>query len=1763
MAEHGGGGRKSVHLKSGDRNVMLLDNGPLVVAPPPTPVKPPTAPPPPPGGAAGDGKAAGGGGKAGGGDGKGGKGLADPLAEGAGGAAAAADGRRRRGPTTHEPGAGGMNDPLAHEGAEGGRDGGFGRGGEGGDPLGDAGGDRDLEPGKIYISHKWSVNTQEWIQRWIGMFDRAGLSYMQSDMGSDAYIDALEYHIARCEYCVLLVTREFAVSVHGHQSRQHKEVKWAMKHRCRIVPILHKDLVGSSPFYDPPGSHVAKSGSALSDAEKSHLAHACRPLQQFVEKDLHDVFFTKVLSRLGRKSKSYDITQVKELLELAGLTRAFELLTLGKQYGGAGVQTVSDLKKLFADDRHAAEPNTSTSAGLWSYKLQLSAAEESRLRSTMGGWHALSCMPHWMRHGELSVACALAGALDDQIIARFGVLDMSSLGSAGLMGEGGGMTVARFVGEYAGLWQRDAPRSNSPGPGASPGGAGAGNAPQQPPGVFLTHLSIEGCSVGSRGAVVLLDALAVGKVALQHFDLAKNGLDHQAVPTLVKFLRTCNTLESLRLSENPIGDLSGTSLMQCLGRYPGRLAQLDLARVNVGQQSIKALAQAVTNCRTLKRLVLAGNGLSGRVLGGLCGALFAGGVEMLDISDNPVGLDFAVALSAAATAAVTAAVAEAAAAALAAAEAAPPASAAATPQTTSSGAAPPAAAAGSSAPTPSPPVVPRLAFSRQISFAGSSLAASAASEVVPVAPGPSLLILADTNLGPDGMQALCGALRQCGGLHGLSLPRNALSYDGLAALAGLMAGFGGQQLSTLTTLDLGGNFLPSDGVASLASALRRLPGLKVLSLEGCGLSGPEVAVVCEAVRVSDRVLDLLGKVMLGVINPHSSVQQGTIPGISGPNEVMLGLQDSMLDLLAARGGRFSLVNIDAYGGVEAVCGLPQGTTMKVLPDTPSMLLRWMLQHGHLRSLLLHGLEALSLAREGDRRGLARFQQQLQEMRGAGCKLRALNVGQNCLPPEAGTGIAVMLCFNSSLQDLQLRGSSCDRSTFKAFEQWHKVIKGFQEALPCAPALTALDATAAGITDACSAGFRRLLECSASLRHLRLDRNRLNQPAMQILAPALTTQPALLSLSMDACCDEAPAMAAAVHVLGGNLRLQRVSLRGCFLDGAIGKGLAAAVAKHPNLTALSLGGAMRYKIGDDGATALGRALRSSLRLASVNLAVVGLADGAGTSALAAALASNNRLKEVDLSGNSIGPHGGQQLVSALQQRSIRLQRLALDGNVRVPPHTLRAAMNMCTPAVADRKGVQDFSGGSISAGPPPHDWGPFNPIGDALPGGPGGGGGGGGGGGSGPGGTPAGSTVPVLMLRSKSSTGLQALLSPRFLSTSSPRGPNLTSGGGGEGGPRPPVSGHASLRSRNGVTLGSAAATTEPGGGSAPASPRGGGAAARRPGSAPRGRSNLGGTGGGGGGSPARRRGGAAGSGGGAGGGGGDMEDPLADDDDLMSNAGGPGTSRRASPRRGGGGMGVMEDPLADDGGGAVLMRSQSGLSPARTPRRRGASTSAVPGSLQPQSSTPLSINLSGVLSGALSGALPDPTAPPPGSPNMSERGSGGGRLTPRSRVPVSREPSQQWAERLGAGGGPPLKMSPRDSAPASSPDSHSPMYSPRGTAAFTRSATTGFVGTAGGGTGTGADGGGMFPTPPTARHMSLRQLAVEGSAAAAAAAGSPTAMLSPRGGGSGSGVGPGGAPESPGSGGARPRSAATGASPARLPPGSPRESSGSRQRLLS
>lgn len=53
----------------------------------------------------------------------------------------------------------------------------------------------------------------------------------------------------------------------------------------------------------------------------------------------------------------------------------------------------------------------------------------------------------------------------------------------------------------------------------------------------------QGCLIGSRGSVALLEALCAGKVAVQHLDLGRNGLDHQVRP---RVLRSTHAVHSVR-----------------------------------------------------------------------------------------------------------------------------------------------------------------------------------------------------------------------------------------------------------------------------------------------------------------------------------------------------------------------------------------------------------------------------------------------------------------------------------------------------------------------------------------------------------------------------------------------------------------------------------------------------------------------------------------------------------------------------------------------------------------------------------------------------------------------------------------------------------------------------------------------------------------------------------------------------------------------------------------------------------------------------------------------------------------------------------------------------------------------------------------------------------------------------------------------------------------------------------------------------------------
>lgn len=81
---------------------------------------------------------------------------------------------------------------------------------------------------------------------------------------------------------------------------------------------------------------------------------------------------------------------------------------------------------------------------------------------------------------------------------------------------------------------------------------------------------------------------------------------------------------------------------------------------------------------------------------------------------------------------------------------------------------------------------------------------------------------------------LCAALRQCSGLTGLTLTRNALGHEGVSALGAMLASCGNNTLSSLQSLDLSGACGRREEAGSVRAAGRRIG-----CWQGCMQGGPD------------------------------------------------------------------------------------------------------------------------------------------------------------------------------------------------------------------------------------------------------------------------------------------------------------------------------------------------------------------------------------------------------------------------------------------------------------------------------------------------------------------------------------------------------------------------------------------------------------------------------------------------------------------------------------------------------------------------------------------------------------------------------------------------------------------------------------------------------------------------------------------------------------------------------------------------------------
>ena len=125
----------------------------------------------------------------------------------------------------------------------------------------------------------------------------------------------------------------------------------------------------------------------------------------------------------------------------------------------------------------------------------------------------------------------------------------------------------------------------------------------------LQSLWLRNNNIGSIGANNLAKSLKSNRT-LKSILLTGNRIGHDGIASLAKALLENDTLESLSLNENPIG-MSGIKSMATLLSSGGcSLKILYLNKINLGDEGIRILANALTENDTLKCLEIANNNIS-------------------------------------------------------------------------------------------------------------------------------------------------------------------------------------------------------------------------------------------------------------------------------------------------------------------------------------------------------------------------------------------------------------------------------------------------------------------------------------------------------------------------------------------------------------------------------------------------------------------------------------------------------------------------------------------------------------------------------------------------------------------------------------------------------------------------------------------------------------------------------------------------------------------------------------------------------------------------------------------------------------------------------------------------------------------------------------------------------------------------------------------------------------------------------------------------
>ncbi|XP_066025384.1 NLR family CARD domain-containing protein 3-like [Pocillopora verrucosa] len=453
----------------------------------------------------------------------------------------------------------------------------------------------------------------------------------------------------------------------------------------------------------------------------------------------------------------------------------------------------------------------------------------------------------------------------------------------------------------------------------------------------------------------------------------------------------------------------------------------------------------------------------------------------------------------------------------------------------------------------------------------------------------------------------------------LNLDENIVDGKGAAALADCL-----KDNTSLTTLGLSGNKIGDDGAAALSECLKYKTSLTTLNLDLNGIGADGAAALGECLK-HNTSLTTLNLSLNGI-------------GADGAAALAECLKDSTsLTTLVLSESEIS----DDGAAALSEC-LKHNTSLTTL------------------NLSLNGIGADGAAALG-------------ECLKHNTSLTTFDLGSNGIGADGAAALGECLKHNTSLTtlDLSLNGIGADGAA-----------AALGECLKHNTSLTTLNLRRNEIGDAGASALGECLKHNTSLTTLNLSLNGIGADGAAALGECLKHNTSLKTFDLGSNGIGADGAAALGECLKHNTSLTALDLYGNKIGDAGAAALGECLKHNTSLTTLNL---RLNEIGDAGAPALGECLKHSTSLTTLNMRRDIIGDyphfaectksntwltklalleyrigGEGAAALGECLKHNTSLTTLDLGSNGIGDHDAAALAEFLRENT-SLTTLNLEGN----------------------------------------------------------------------------------------------------------------------------------------------------------------------------------------------------------------------------------------------------------------------------------------------------------------------------------------------------------------------------------------------------------------------------------------------------------------------------------------------------------------------